>query len=138
MLREQRKMSMQNIMDSPMRYQQQINFGVPTALNTDTVFADADTAINFLNPRANNMILDIKHTADPAAGLLYTLFVRRQQLSRTRIGTTQDFLVGFNGRIRPNMPKAIMGGFFQWVEQQNLGALTAQNYLVLYAQPLAV
>lgn len=128
-------MSMQ---DSPVRYQQQINFAAPSALATDTVGTDADTAINNFIPRNSNLILDVKHTIDPVAGLLYTLFVRRQQLSRTRIGTTGDFLTTFNGRTRPNMPKALMGGFFQWVEQQNAGALTAQNYIITYAQPLAV
>lgn len=125
-------------LETPMRYQQQVNFAAAGALNTDVVGTDADTAINNFIPRTPNMMLDIKHTLDPAAGLLYTLFVRRQQLSRTRIGTTGDFLVTFNGRIRPNMPKGLMAGFFQWVQQQNLGALTAQNYIVTYAQPLAV
>lgn len=123
---------------SAIRYQQQINFAAPTALNTDTVGTDADTGVNQFIPRGPNTLLDLKHTADPAGGLLYTLYIRRQNLSRTRIGTTGDFLTSFNGAIRPNMPKGVNPGFFQWVEQQNAGALTAQNYLAIWAQPLSL
>jgi hypothetical protein len=112
------------------RYQQQINFAAPGALNTDVVGTDADTAQNQFIPRTANILLDVKHTADPGAGLLYTLFVRRQNLSRSRIGTTGDFLTTFNGVQRPNMPKGVNPGFFQWVEQQ--------NYLAVWAQPLTL
>lgn len=128
----------QDVLNTSGRYQQQINAAAAAALNTDVVMTDADSGVNFFQPRGNNIILDVKHTLDPAGGLLYTLFVRRLQLSRTRIGATGDFLVAFNGRTRPNMPKGLLAGFFQWVEQQNAGALTAQNYLVSYAQPLSV
>lgn len=131
-------MSMDQFLNTMTRYLQQINFAAPAALNQDVIGTDADSTVNQFQPLAPNLILDVKHTADPAAGLLYTLFVRRLQLARTRIGATGDFLVAFNGRVRPNMPKGLNAGFFQWVEQQNLGALTAQNYLVTYAQPLAV
>lgn len=127
-----------SMLDSPVRYQQQVNFAAPGALATDVVGTDADVGVNQFFPKQSLMLLDVKHTADPAAGLLYTLFVRRLQLSRTRIGTTQDFLVAFNGRVRPNMPKGINPGFFQWVEQQGAGALTAQNYLMTYDKPLVM
>lgn len=131
-------MSGRGVENSQVRTEQQVNFAAPGALNADVVGTDADTAETSFSPRAANVLADLKHTADPAAGLLYTLFVRRQNLSRNRIGMTGDFLIGFNGRIRPNMPKRLNPGFFQWVEQQNAGALTAQNYLVTYAAPLSV
>jgi hypothetical protein len=120
------------------RYQMQVNFVAPTALNADTVFTDNDTALTFYQPLQNNKLLDVKHTIDPVAGLLYTLFVRRQDLSRKRIGATGDFLTAFNGMVRPNMPRGLKAGWFQFVEQQGLGALTAQNYLVTFENPLAV
>lgn len=123
---------------SAVRYQQEVNFAAPTALNTDTVGTDADTGVNQFIPRTPNRLLDIKHTIDPAGGLLYTLYIRRQNLSRSRIGVTGDFLTTFNGAVRPNMPKGVNAGFFQWVEQQNAGALAAQNYLVIWEQPLSV
>lgn len=123
---------------SPVRYQQQVNFAAAGALNTDVVGTDADTGQNTFIPRTANMLLDIKHAADPGAGLLYTLFIRRQNLSRSRIGVTGDFLTTFNGQVRPNMPKGVNPGFFQWVQQQNAGALTALNYLVIWQQPLTL
>lgn len=129
---------MSQVERSQVRTEQQVNFAAPGALNTDVVGSDADTAETSFSPRAANVLVDLKHTADPAAGLLYTLFVRRQNLSRNRIGTTGDFLIAFNGRVRPNMPKRLNPGFFQWIHQQNAGALTAQNYIVVYAAPLSV
>lgn len=124
--------------DSIVKYQMQINFAAAGALNTDVNFTDADTGATFYQLRAGNVITDVKHTADPAAGLLYTLFVGRQDLSRKRVGATGDFLTTFNGAQRPNMPRGIGAGWFRFIEQQNLGALTAQNYLVTFQQPLAV
>jgi hypothetical protein len=123
---------------SLVRYQQQVNFAAPAALNADVVGTDADTGVNQFIPRAPNVLLDIKHDKDPAATISYTLYIRRQNLSRTRIGVTADFLTTFNGQVRPNMPRGVNPGFFQWVEQQTAGALTAQNYLVTWQQPLAV
>lgn len=122
------------------RYLMQINFVAPTALNTDTVFTDADNGagITFYQPLRDNKLLDIKHTIDPIAGLLYTLFVKRQDQSRKRVGTTGDFLTTFNGAVRPSFPRPLKAGWFQFIEQQNLGALTAQNYLVTFESPLAV
>lgn len=131
-------MSMQKPSDSIVKYQMQINFAAAGALNTDVNFTDADTGATFYQLRAGNIITDVKHTLDPAAGLLYTLFVGRQDLSRKRVGTTGDFLTTFNGAQRPNMPRGIAGGWFRFLEQQNAGALTAQNYLVTFQQPLAV
>lgn len=116
----------------------QINFAAPAALNTDVNFTDADTGATFYQLRAQNAITDVKHTLDPAAGLLYTLFVGRQDLSRKRVGATGDFLTTFNGAQRPNMPRGIAAGWFRFIEQQGAGALTAQNYLVTFAAPLAV
>lgn len=116
----------------------QINFAAPATLNTDVTFTDADTGAAFYQLRGGNIITDVKHTADPAAGLLYTLFVGRQDLSRKRVGATGDFLTTFNGAQRPNMPRGIAAGWFRFIEQQNAGALTAQNYLVTFQQPLAL
>lgn len=132
---------MSNVMkpsDSIVKYQMQINFAAPGALNTDVNFTDADTGATFYQLRAGNVISDVAHTLDPAAGLTYTLFVGRQDLSRKRVGTTANFLVAFNGQQRPNMPRGIAGGWFRFIEQQAAGALTAQNYLVTFQQPLAV
>jgi hypothetical protein len=117
---------------------QQVNFVAAGALNTDVVGTDADTTQNQFSPLKGNIIMDIQHDVDPAAGLRYTLFVRRQDLSRKRIGVSANFLTTFNGIQRPNMPISIRSGFFQWVHQQNAGALTAQNYLVTYAEPLSL
>lgn len=120
------------------KYQMQVNFVAPTALNTDTVFTDADTAATFYQPLLPNTIIDFKDLTDPAATINYVVFVRRQDNSRKRVGATGDFLTGFNGVIRPNMPRPLAPGWFQFLEQQTAGALTAQNYLVVFATPLAV
>jgi len=123
---------------SIVKQNQQINFAAAGALNVDVVATDADTGVNSFTPLKQNVIDNVVHTADPAAGLLYTLFVRRMDLSRKRIGASGDFLTTFNGAKRPNMPVGLRAGQFQWVHQQNAGALTLQNYLVTYRQPLAV
>ena len=121
------------------RYQMRINFAAPTALNTDTVFSDAATgAVNY-QINQPNIIKDVKHSqSDPAAGVFYNLSIRRQDQSRTQIGETGDFLTTFNGAIRPNMPLGVNAGWFQFVEQQTLGALTAQSYLVLFQNRLVL
>lgn len=124
------------ILNSPVKTQLQINFAAAGALNVDVVGTDADTGINQFTPLQRNFISDAQHTTDPAAGLVYTLFVRRLNFRRAAIGRTPNFLVGFNGELRPGFPKQLNPGFLQFVQQQNAGALTAQNYILTTATPL--
>lgn len=126
------------ILNSPVKTQLQINFAAPGALNTDVVGTDADTGINQFTPLQRNFISDVQHTINPAATITYSLFVRRLNFRRGVIGRTPNFLTGFTGELRPGFPKLLDPGFFQFVEQQNAGALTAQNYIITTAQPLVV
>jgi len=118
----------------------QINFAAPPALNTDVVGTDAITAINQFQPKSPNIIRDIRHTVDPVAGLNYTLLSRRLDQRRKTIGFTPDFITT-NVRKPSAIGEAgllLNAGFFQWVEQQLAGALTAQNYLITMDLPLNV
>lgn len=123
-------------LNSPVKTQYQINFAAPGALNTDVVGVDQDTGINFFTPLRNNIITDVEHTLDPAAGLVFTLFTRRTNFRRTALGRSGNFNTTFDGEIRSGFPKALGAGFFQFVEQQQAGALTAQNYVVTTIRPL--
>lgn len=118
----------------------QVNFAAPAGLNQDTVGTDAQTTVNQFYPKTNNIIRDIRHTVDPAAGLQYTLLTRRLDQRRKTLGFTPDFLT-----TQLKKPSAIgdqglllNAGFFQWVEQQLAGALTLQNYLITLDFPLNV
>lgn len=118
----------------------QIDFGIPSALNSDTVGQDAVTTINQFTPRSQNVIRDIRHTVDPGAGLNYQLLTRRLDQRRKTLGFTPDFITT-NVRKPSAIGEAGMllnAGFFQFVEQQLAGALTAQNYLVTLDLPLNV
>lgn len=126
------------ILNSPVKTQLQINFAAPGALNTDVVGTDADTGIDQFTPLQRNFISDVQHVLDPGAGLTYTLFVSRLNFRRAAIGRTANFLTTFNGELRPGFPKQLNPGFMQFREQQNAGALTAQNYIVTTARPLVV
>lgn len=119
------------------RTQQQVNFAAAAALNAEVVGTDADTGENSFTPRSGNRILDVVHTVDPIAGLLYTLKSRRQERRRV-IGRTQAFLTTFTGDKRVGFPIALAPGFFQYVNLQTLGALTAQNYVITYQNPLSL
>jgi len=118
----------------------QINFGIPTAVNTDTVGTDAITGVNSFTPRTPNIIQDIRHTVDPAAGLNYTLLTRRLDQRRKTLGFTPNFLTTLQNPAQQFRPSGmgIADGFVQFVEQQLAGALTAQNYLITLQQPLNV
>ena len=120
-----------------LRTQAQINFAVPAALNVETVGTDADTGENSFTPRSPNRILDIVHTVNPIAGLLYTLKTRRQERRRT-LGRTAQFSTAFTGDKRVGFPVGLGNGFFQYVELQTLGALTVQSYIVTYQTPLTL
>lgn len=124
---------------SLVKQQIQINFAAPANLNEDTVFTDDDNAsINSYTPKTPNIILDIVHDVDPVAGKLFTLYTRRPQKVYNQLGKSANFLTTFPGTVRPKFPIGLGSGFFQFVEQQTLGALTAQNYLVTLNQPLSL
>lgn len=119
----------------------QINFAAPTALATDTVGTDAlNATANSFTPVKPNVILDIFNETEPAAGLLYNLFTRRPNRVYNQLGNSKTFLNTLNlgGGYRAGLPKALGTGYFQFVEQQVSGALTAQNYVITLQQPLAL
>jgi len=119
---------------------QQMDFAIPTALNVDTVGTDALTAVNSFTPKSQDLISDIRMLVNAAAGLNFTLLTRRLDQNRKTVGFTGDFIT-----TNVRKPSAIgdaglllNAGFFQWVEQQLAGALTAQSYIITYAAPLNV
>lgn len=115
---------------------QEIDFAAPSALLTDTVGTDpvnSQTSFTLAQP---NAITEVRHILEPASTIIYGLYVRRLDQSKRLIGTTNDFL-NTNQRGQSQMPFPIAKGFFQWVEQQIVGALTAQKYTIKYATPLA-
>lgn len=126
------------ISNSLVKTQIQVNFAAPAALNADVLGAENTIGLNNFNLLQPNVITDIQNVLDPAAGLTYTLFTRRLNDIRKKLGITANFLTTFNGEKRPNMPIGLGQGLFQFVEQQGAGALTAQNYLVTTVQPLVV
>lgn len=128
----------QNIANSLTKTQIQVNFGAPGALATDVLGAESTIGLTGYNLLQANIITDIQNQLDPGAGLTYTLFTRRLNNVRKQLGVTANFLTTFNGAKRANMPIGLGTGFVQFVEQQNAGALTAQNYLITTVQPLAV
>lgn len=119
----------------------QVNFAAPAALNQDTLGNTAVPAnVNQFSPKTKNIIRDIRHTVDPAAGLNFTILTRRLDEKRKTLGFTPDFIT-----TNVRKPSAIGDaglilneGFFQFVEQQLAGALTAQNYLITLDVPLNV
>jgi hypothetical protein len=127
-----------NIDNSLVKTQIQMNFAAAGALNTDVLGAESTIGLTQFQILTPNIITDIQNTIDPAAGLTYTLFTRRLNNIRKQLGATPNFLTTFNGVKRPNMPIGLGAGMVQFVNQQNAGALTAQNYLITTVQPLAV
>ena len=122
--------------NSGQKTQLQINFAAPALLNQDTVGADVDTGVTNFTPLQNNLITDVQHDINPVAGLLYTLFLRRLNFVRGALGRTANFSTLFDGIIRPGFPRTLRAGFFNFVETQQAGALTAQNYIITTVQPL--
>lgn len=125
---------------SVIKQPQQIDFAAPAALNVDTVGVDALTGVNSFTPRTADLIRDIRMLVDAVVGLNFTLLTRRLDQTRKTIGFTGDFIT-----TNVRKPSAIgdaglllNAGFFQWVEQQLAGALTAQSYIITYDQPLNV
>ena len=132
-------MSVQNSIDNSLiKTQLQFNFAAPAALNADVLGAESTIGLTQFEILQKNIITDIQNQLDPAAGLTYTLFTRRLNNIRKQLGVTANFLTTFNGAKRSNMPIGLGTGLVQFVEQQNAGALTAQNYLITTVQPLAV
>lgn len=107
------------------------------ALNAETLTSDLDTGETSFTPIRPNTIVDIVHDIDPAAGLIRLLKTRRQE-KRRLLGSTPNFLTTFTGSFRPSMPIPLGAGFFQIVEVPVAGALTDQNYLVTYQNPLTL
>jgi hypothetical protein len=128
----------QNIDNSLVKTQIQMNFAAAGALNTDVLGAESTIGLTQFNILSPNIITDIQNVLDPAAGLVYNLFTRRLNNIRKQLGSTANFLTTFNGQSRPNMPIGLGSGMVQFVEQQAAGALAAQNYLITTVQPLAV
>jgi len=128
----------QNIDNSLVKTQIQMNFAAAGALNTDVLGAESTIGLTQFNILAPNIITDIQNVLDPVAVLVYNLFTRRLNNIRKQLGSTANFLTTFNGAKRPNMPIGLGGGMVQFVQQQATGALTAQNYLITTVQPLAV
>lgn len=114
---------------------QEIDFVAPTALSTDTVGTDPVSNQTSFTPTENNAITDIRHIVEPAATIIYQLAVRRIDSSRRVIGSTPDF-VNTKPVPGPQFPYPLGKGFFQWIEWQLAGALTAQKYTIKYANPL--
>lgn len=126
------------ITNSLVKTQIQMNFASPSGLNIDVLGTESTIGLSGFNLRAANIISDIQHDIDPATGLTYSLYTRRLNDIRKRLGTTPNFLTSFDGGVRPNMPIGLGAGFVQFVNQQGAGALAAQNYLITTLQPLAV
>lgn len=125
---------------SVIKQPQQIDFAIPAALNTDTVGVDALTAVNSFTPKTPTLIRDIRMLVDAAATLNFTLLTRRLDQGRKTVGFTGDF-ISTNVRKPSAIGDAgllLNAGFFQWVEQQLAGVLTAQSYIITYEQPLNV
>jgi len=107
----------------------EIDCTAPAALNTDRIATDFQTGLQYWNLARNNVMLDLRNLADPAAGLLY--FIKTQRDGKeTRRWYSNQLLTTFTGAVRPGFPVDLAAGQLQWVEQQTLGALTAQSYLV--------
>lgn len=132
-------MSVQQAVDNSLvKTQLQFDFAAPAALNADVLGAESTIGLTQFVILKKNIITDIQNQLDPAAGLVYTLFTRRLNNVRKQLGVTANFLTTYSGRTRSNMPIGLASGLVQFVEQQNAGALTAQNYLITTVEPLAV
>jgi len=111
----------------------QINMAAAGALNTDVTLTDAQTGLGFQTLGTPNRLIDITNAVDPAAGLLYLLKLTRngreiRRWTANLLLTTLDRHIGF--------PVDLASGGVQWVGQQTLGALTAQNYSATYFKDL--
>lgn len=122
-------MSLANRVDKGISIVRQIDFVAPGSLNTDVPFTDQQTTLGFWTNSRDNWIQDITNLADPAAGVRYYVSTQRNGKEKKRWYST-NILTTFNGASRPGYPIFFGKGEIIWVEQQLLGALTAQSYLV--------
>jgi len=122
-------MSLQSKTEAGVSVVRQINMAAPGALNTDVTLTDFQTGETFWTNTRNNFIQDITNAIDPVAGLQYFLKTERNGKERKRWFSAM-LLTTFNGTVRPGFPVFMGSGQLQWVAQQTLGALTAQNWLV--------
>ena len=127
-----------DIINSPTKFQQIMDFAVPSALSTDTTGTDDLTAISQFVLAQPNFLVDIVNSPDPASGLNYTLYTKRADNVKRLVGATQNFLQAFNGRVRPRFPAHVNAGTLLWIEQQTLGTLTKQSYVMTWATPLII
>lgn len=111
----------------------QVNQAAAGALNTDVTMTDAQTGLTFQTLGSPNRLLDITNAGDPAAGLLYIIKMVRNGREVRRWGS-QQLLTTLN--VHVGFPVDMNAGNVQWVGQQALGALTAQNYALTYFQDL--
>jgi len=122
-------MSLQSRVDRGISTVKQINMAAPGALNTDVTLTDQATGDRFWTVSRDNFIVDITNAIDPIAGLQYFLTTTRNGKERKRWFSAM-LLTTFNGESRPGFPVLFGKGQVNWVAQQTLGALTAQNWLV--------
>jgi len=107
----------------------QVNFAAPGALNTDRIFTDDQTGDPFWTNSRDNWILNLTNAIDPIAGLQYFYKTHRNGKEKKR-WYSNSLLTTFTGEVRPGFPIFLGKGQLQWVLQQTLGALTAQNLLI--------
>jgi len=122
-------MSLANKVDKGISVVRQVNFAAPAALNTDRIFTDDQTGDPFWTNSRDNWVQDITNAIDPAAGLFYFFKTHRNGKERKRWYSNM-LLTTFTGETRKGFPVFLSRGQLQWVTQQTLGALTAQNILV--------
>jgi len=128
-------MSLQSRVERGISTVKQINMAAPGALNTDVTLTDQATGDRFWTVSRDNFIEDITNAIDPVAGLQYFLTTTRNGKERKRWFSSM-LLTTFNGESRPGFPVFFGRGQVNWVAQQTLGALTAQNWLVTLAHEL--
>jgi len=119
-------MSLFNRVNKGIGVVRQINFAAPGALNQDRVFTDDQTGDPFWTNSRDNWILNITNAIDPIAGLQYFYKTQRNGKEKKRWYSSQS-LTTFTGEVRSGFPVFLGRGQLQWVIQQTLGALTAQN-----------
>jgi len=117
---------------------QQIDFGIPTALATDTIGTNPLNTLGAFTPFTRNIIKDLRYLVDPILGENFVVQTRRGQDIKKTIGFGGEF---FRNNNLP--PSALRGpgmllntGQFQWIEQQLVGILIAQSYVITFQAPL--
>ena len=107
----------------------QVDFTAPGALNQDRIFTDNITGDAFWTNSRDNWIFNLTNAIDPIAGLQYFYKTHRNGKEKKRWYSNM-LLTTFTGDVRSGFPVFFGKGQMQWVLNQTLGALTAQNLLV--------